>query len=150
MIMRIVLFAALAMLPADCFQARNDSTITKATDRTKVESSYAVMINDHLFRSATETFYKDCVYTIEKNGQKEQVVKKVPCTVARMVPVDLLIDELMVFDRRGDRIDSSVIPKLFKDAVPVLIVPGPKVDAETLKSLKKERLILILPPSRRR
>src|SRR5262249_1460257 len=107
----------------------------------KIESADVWMFYGRLQRTIKETCYKECRYTVQKNGRAEEVVKQVPYYMTRWADLNISVKELAAFDRRGYRIDPVDLPKLFKEPLPVLIVSVAKVEAESVKSLKKERAI---------
>jgi hypothetical protein len=156
----MMLFLVLANSPTDDFPPSNDWTTRQVIDHTKVESAIVSMRGDTIRCGRFETEYVDISYLDKKDGRVVKVTKKCPRTTYRQLSADLSLEEVVVFDRRGARIDSATLPTLLEDSVTALIVPvtkedaetlkSLKVDAEILKSLKEERLILVVPASKLR
>jgi hypothetical protein len=122
-----------------------------------------------LWRWETETCYKQCTFTVERDGKTEVVTKQVPYTIWRKVPTTYEAGEIAVFNCRGVRADPAAVPALLEKSGSVLLVALPKVDNETLRSLQfdaaslktcfdavsrrtdpEDHLILVVPASRLR
>jgi hypothetical protein len=138
--LRMMLFFTLAASPP----AEQDPT--KARPAT-AESSHVFIRDQKLYRRVVKTCLKEVIYTVHVRGQAIQKVRKVPYSIFCTVPVGIPLEQLEAFDRRGRRVVPSLLPGLIKGGLPVLIVPGPGVDAAALKSMKEERLILVVPQS---
>jgi hypothetical protein len=118
---------------------------TKARPAT-AESSHVFIRDKALHRRVVKTCLKEVTYTVHVRGQAIQKVKKIPYTITYIKPVGLPLEQVEAFDRRGRHVAPSLLPGLIKGGLPVLIVPGPKEVAAALKSMKEERLLLVLPP----
>jgi hypothetical protein len=137
--LRMMLFFTLTSSPP----AEQDPT--KARPAT-AEPSHVFIRDKTLYRRVVKTCYKEVVSTVYVRGQAMKITKKIPYSIFCTVPVGLPLEQVEAFDRRGRRVAPSLLPGLIKGGLPVLLVPRPGVDAAALRSMKEERLILVLPP----